>query len=119
MPDGMNYGKPTPAPFNYTVELEILDKMTETLSDPNHWIKGTRKVRRAGSLAFCVLGALMLVTSDDDPHPRDVVYTTLNSVAGPQGIVRFNDDPRTTHAAVMGVLKLARDKLVEIERKAT
>ena len=95
--------------------LEILQKMRELLSDPEHWTQGERF---NGVARYCIVGAYEKVTrgqcmpSPDDTngfdqlnalHDEATKLLPMHSLTD-LDISFFNDQPGTTHAMILDML---------------
>ena len=92
----------------------VVDEVTQTilkarelLSDPDKWFKGSMTNRAHN--AFCVMGAIRVVTTGDALTWNRKTVEASNRVAGfvPGIVSAFNDDPNTTHADVLALLDRA------------
>lgn len=120
---------------NNSETLALLIAGQQLLRDPNRWCKGSMKQGES----YCMNGALFEVgtpnykmpddyVSDDPlyyrgdlnrgqiPEPFWFLRQALKQVSDFSNIGLFNDDPQTTHAQVIGLLKSAIE-LVESEMK--
>lgn len=117
--------------------LAILKQTRETLSDPEHWIKGEYNlINNDGTRCFCLDGALMAapellghekfwqIREGESYASWGVARNIVQAVVRPRTeeieglaafqighIPTFNDHPDTTHADVLAVLDEAIAKV--------
>lgn len=101
-------------------ELELLTRVRELLTDPNHWTREAWARKADGAACsfddpdagcWCLVGALMYV----DPTVMPNVLQRRVTRVGYENIVMFNDDQE--HAGVLALLDEAIYALKE-ERNA-
>ena len=97
---------------------EVLECAAELLSDPQHWTYGTYSRQKYNSstgkyeTSYCMLGAIFQC-ANNSPYINAGTgrVVTLLSAFLPQrahgSIAIYNDNPRTTHSAVVKTLKKA------------
>ena len=104
---------------------EVLECAAELLSDPNHWTRGTFHGQEYNSAtgrcetSYCMLGAVFQCANGNPyNHHGAERATKLLSLVLPQqaqgSVPLYNDNPRTTHSAMLKTLrkaaKLAREQ---------
>lgn len=96
----------------------------DLLSDPNHWTKnafarnsfdGQIELLSKSACKWCLAGAIgkcAIIYEDKTTRIYDKITNTIHMMYPkfPQfiNIVKFNDDPSTTHADIIAVLKEAQ-----------
>ncbi len=97
--------------IRYEGRIEALDKMDKViglLCDEARWCKRTLRTRDGRR---CIVGAIM--AADAIADLKAPVLLAVEQVTGhKQRIETFNDDPLTTHALVMKVLRQARENIL-------
>jgi len=97
------------------IETLILKKARELISDPDRWTKGEMARTMFGAsvsandskaTCWCVMGAIHHETKDD-PFLAGSVYQMVRAQLQGRSVSEFNDDPNTTHEAVMTLLDKA------------
>ena len=100
-----------------TAPVDILRAARGVLSDPGRWTRyalaracdeTTCNVTSAGARCFCAMGAVFRAGGynlvGDAPA---VVVDALALLRAPNGLARFNDDPKTKHADVLALFDAA------------
>jgi hypothetical protein len=95
--------------FTQTPLLAKLDRIEHLLATEQQWCKGRL---RDSDGRHCLVGAIE--AADAWSEIARVVLRAAREVGGKRywRIESFNDDPRTTHADVLAVLRLARQNII-------
>ena len=95
--------------FSQTPMLSKLARVERLLATEQQWCKGRL---RDSDGRHCLVGAIEAADGWKEIAP--IVLRTAREVSGKRywRIESFNDDPRTTHAQVLAVLRLARQKII-------
>lgn len=95
-----------------------LQEIRGYLADPARWTKGATARDKNGvstssqnpsAICHCIFGAVLKFKRFPENRP---VLSHLNALAPGRKVIKFNDDPRTTHADVLAFLDLAIEKAV-------
>lgn len=101
--------------------VEILTKVKEKISNPEHWAKGAMFKDENGiptsfssqACSFCIVGAVssFIVFKEKEKDVRitkvlDILYDNVIKYTQFKSIGRFNDHPYTTHEDVMDFLDI-------------
>ena len=91
--------------------LDKMDKVIDLLSDERRWCKWFLKTPDG---RYCILGALRAVQAEKEL--AEPIMLAISQVIGRKWwiIHTFNDDPRTTHADVLKVLRQARENILSV-----
>lgn len=109
-------------PETSLTETEILEDVLDLLSDPGKWTQGSYGKTSKGTdtwgndpnaVSFCLLGAIQRVTNDRSASSLFMFISQLTSKIERENIVKFNDDPNTTHEDVVLFLKTALYQMKE------
>lgn len=101
-------------PETSLTETEILEDVLDLLSDPGKWTQGSYGKTSKGTdtwgndpnaVSFCLLGAIQRVTNDR--LTSALFISQLTNKIERENIVKFNDDPQTTHEDIILFLKTA------------
>jgi hypothetical protein len=89
--------------------LETLDRVIALLARPRGWCKGTLHTTDG---RHCLIGAIGRLGDVEGLH--DAILKAVRQVTGRRYgyLVRFNDDPHTTHAEVCDVLRRTRRNII-------
>lgn len=90
--------------------LDKMDQVIDLLGDERHWCKGLLKTRHG---RYCILGALQAVHAEKE-LAEPVMLAIVQVTGRSRWIHRFNDDPLTTHALMMQVLRRARENVLTV-----
>jgi hypothetical protein len=95
--------------------LGDIDKVIDLLGDRNRWCK--RQLQTPDG-RYCILGALRAAGAE--LALKEPILLAIKQVTGrsERRIEHFNDDPQTTHALVMKVLRQARENILVEARPA-
>jgi hypothetical protein len=95
--------------FTQTPLLTKLARVERLLATEQQWCKGRL---RDSDGRHCLVGAIEAADGWKEIAP--IVLRAVREVSGKRywRIESFNDDPRTTHAEVLAVLRLARRKII-------
>lgn len=108
----------------------VLEKMKDLLQDEDHWTKGSYarrskdpneqgvEIENPEATCWCLEGAYWKIKAGIDQASWSVaeqeyqlVWNCIEEKLGQnRGMISFNDDDRTTHADVIGVLECAITK---------